>query len=244
MIKEIIKKIPYILPILRKKFPIIYSRYIGKYFSNQTYPIYADVAVGKYYGKHDFISKQFYVFKNNPVYEEKLLLGINNFLDKNESVTIVGGGFGVTATKISDITNRPLNIYEPSIEQIEIIEKTFKLNGVDTAKITIHNCAVSNNRYSYDGNKNTPAIQPSHIIPCDFLELDCEGAELEILRNLAFRPKKILVETHGFRGSPTSEVIKCLNEMGYSILELGIAEPRLWSDCVKNDIYVLYASLK
>jgi hypothetical protein len=39
-------------------------------------------------------------------------------------------------------------------------------------------------------------LPPSELPPCNVLELDCEGAEVEILREMNIQPRVILVETH------------------------------------------------
>jgi hypothetical protein len=47
-------------------------------------------------------------------------------------------------------------------------------------------------------------ISPAELPECDILELDGEGAESLILRNMTIRPRVIAVETHGVYGAPTS----------------------------------------
>jgi hypothetical protein len=69
--------------------------------------------------------------------------------------------------------------------------------------------------------------------------LDCEGAEVEILRELIIRPRVILVETHGLFGAPTDLVASLLETRGYVVSDRGVAEPRLAGFCTVNDIRVL-----
>jgi hypothetical protein len=71
------------------------------------------------------------------------------------------------------------------------------------------------------------------------LELDCEGAEVEILRELTIQPRVILVETHGLYGAPTHLVASLLEKRGYVISHRGVAEPRAADHCTKHDIRVL-----
>jgi hypothetical protein len=71
------------------------------------------------------------------------------------------------------------------------------------------------------------------------LQLDCEGAEAEILRGLTTQPSIILVETHGLFGAPTESVASLLEERGYVVSDRGLAEPRLGDYCTSNDIRVL-----
>jgi hypothetical protein len=62
---------------------------------------------------------------------------------------------------------------------------------------------------------------------------------MEILSKMTIRPRIVLVETHGFRGAPTSEVRGIMEEIGYETKNLGIAEPRIEETCRKRDIKVL-----
>jgi hypothetical protein len=62
---------------------------------------------------------------------------------------------------------------------------------------------------------------PSTVPECDVLDLDCEGAEVEILRELDFAPRVIVVEVHPHLGSPVEAVEAELAERGYDVVERG-----------------------
>jgi hypothetical protein len=74
------------------------------------------------------------------------------------------------------------------------------------------------------------------------LQLDCEGAEVEILREIIDQPRVILVETHGLCGAPTDLVASLLEARGYAVSHRGLAEPQKGDFCTKNDIRVLLGS--
>ena len=57
--------------------------------------------------------------------------------------------------------------------------------------------------------------------------MDCEGAEVEILREMTIQPRVILVETHGLFGAPTDLVASLLEKRGYVVSDRGLAEPRI-----------------
>jgi len=42
--------------------------------------------------------------------------------------------------------------------------------------------------------------------------LDCEGVELDILSELPYNPRSVVVETHGHYGAPTDEIKELLGE--------------------------------
>jgi hypothetical protein len=69
--------------------------------------------------------------------------------------------------------------------------------------------------------------------------MDCEGAEVEILRELTIEPRVILVETHGVLGAPTDVVASLLEKRGYVVSLRGPADPRYADLCTKDDVQVL-----
>jgi hypothetical protein len=85
------------------------------------------------------------------------------------------------------------------------------------------------------------AVMPPCQLPaCDVLELDCEGAEVEILRGMIIQPRVILVETHGLFGAPTDLVASLLETRGYVVSDRGLAEQSHAEYCAKHDIRVLH----
>lgn len=60
-------------------------------------------------------------------------------------------------------------------------------------------------------------IPASDLDRCDVLEMDCEGAEADIIKDLTEFPDTIIVETHPEKGTPTPEVERALREHGYDI---------------------------
>jgi hypothetical protein len=62
-----------------------------------------------------------------------------------------------------------------------------------------------------------PLTEPSELPACDILELDCEGAESYILKNMTIKPRTIITETHGCYGAPEEEVKSILSKLGYDI---------------------------
>ena len=82
----------------------------------------------------------------------------------------------------------------------------------------------------------------SQLPPCNVLELDCQGAEVEILRELVIQPRVILVETHELYGAPTDLVASLLKRRGYIISNRGLANPHS-SHCAKYNIQVLLGQI-
>jgi hypothetical protein len=102
--------------------------------------------------------------------------------------------------------------------------------------ISVHHAVVAKSSINY-GSDGRIAVPVSQLPECNVLELDCEGAEVDILRELVIQPRMILVETHGIYGAPTGLVASLLQKRGYIVSDRG---PTTQDDiCAKNDIRVL-----
>jgi hypothetical protein len=73
--------------------------------------------------------------------------------------------------------------------------------------------------YSSENDESHRGASPEELPKCDVLEMDCEGAELEIVRNLNIRPNTIIMEVHPQRYDRAPEAIDELNNIGYNIVK-------------------------
>jgi len=141
-------------------------------------------------------------------------------VEQDDTVVIIGGGYGITTTIAARQTTEVIT-YEASNRQFERLKETLYLNKVFN-NVTLHHSIVadttvhSNNKY---GKSTANMIDPSELPSCDFLQIDCEGAELEILEKMSIRPDKILVETHGFIQSTEEKVTNKLKGAGYTVID-------------------------
>jgi hypothetical protein len=131
-------------------------------------------------------------------------------------------------------------LFEGSKQYVDFVQQTAARNKL--TNISVHHAVVAKSISVYGGANDTgPAMPPSQLPSCDVLQLDCEGAELDILRGLAIRPRVILVETHGLFGAPTELIASLLEQRGYVVSDRGLSEPRGpgASFARKNNIRVL-----
>ncbi|KZX99929.1 MULTISPECIES: methyltransferase [unclassified Sulfitobacter] len=179
-----------------------------------------------------------------PLYEDALVRAIKTNVRPGDHVTVIGGGYGVTLAFAAMAANPrgQVTCFEASASAIGFCRKTLRRNGVEE-QVTFEHAIVSNSYNLYGKGHAETVVDPADLIDCDVLELDCEGAELNILRGLRIRPRAILVETHGVYGSSTAEVSDLLTQMGYSVTDLGPAEPRILEKCAEWDLNVLSATL-
>lgn len=176
-------------------------------------------------------------------YEAALIGALREAAREGDRIVVVGGGLGVTAVKATQAAGPRGSVvcFEGSADQIRLMRRTFERNGLSAA-IEIRHAIVARDIGVYGIVKDgAPVLPPDALPPCDLLELDCEGAEIPILEGLAFRPRAIVVETHGVHGAPTADVRAALERMGYEVEDRGWAEPSRADDCISGDIRVLLA---
>lgn len=146
-------------------------------------------------------------------YEENCIAALRKNVKSGDLVTIVGGGYGVTGIVAMEAGGQVTLIEASKIRADDISEawKKYKLSGT-----VIHGFvgSIISTWGELDG-----AIKIEKLPKCDILELDCEGAESEILSNLDIEPRVIIVESHGHLGSSSNRVKSLLTDKGYRIAE-------------------------
>lgn len=180
---------------------------------------------------------------NPESYEFGIVEALRTHLRKGDDVVIIGGGWGVSTTVAALEVGSVGSVltYEASPKQAERVQETTKLNEVDD-RVTVENSVVSHTVSIYGSETSSRIISPENIPECDVLELDCEGAEKEILCNLEIRPRVIIVETHGVFDSPTMKITNQLKEMGYAIESTQLAESGEMEEmCRERDVKVVVA---
>ena len=96
-------------------------------------------------------------------------------------------------------------------------KETINLNKVDD-RVTIKHAIIEKPVYLVGEIGQPPTIAAKNLPDCDALIMDCEGAEIPILKNIQIRPRLIIVETHPLLNSPKDEVIKLLKNLEYEII--------------------------
>jgi hypothetical protein len=178
--------------------------------------------------------------EDQPGYEAALVVALREVVQPGDHVVVVGGGVGVTATvaAIAAGPNGRVTCFEGSREHVDLVRRTASINGV-TGRLSVRHAVVARAVRVYGTQPGHAVVAPTELPVCDVLELDCEGAEVDILREMAVRPREILVETHGMVGASTPIVSDLLSRAGYGVRDAGVAEPRAKAFCDENDIRVL-----
>jgi len=175
-----------------------------------------------------------------PDYEAALVSAIREHVRAGDRVVVVGGGIGVTATMAALMTGPAgsVHCFEGAAECVEKVRRTADANAVGD-RVSVDHAVVGRAILVYGTVPDHAIVRPEELPECDVLELDCEGAEIEILRHMTVRPRAVLVEAHGLHGAPTEAVLALLRQLGYRATVVGLAEPRLAEFCQAGDIRVV-----
>ena len=216
------------------------SPYKSGLFSSERV-LYAGMPVPKIRrGWHKLFAKTRERYSDIPTYEAALLFGLRERCETGNHVVVVGAGLGVTVTAAAKAVGPTGSVtcFEGSSRCLKDTKETLELNGIVAGTKLIH--AIVGEAISvYKTDDIAMTVPASELPECDVLELDCEGAEIKILSQMTIRPNTIVVETHGTHGAPTFVVSDLLENLGYTVVELGVAEPNLEEYCIDKDIMVL-----
>ena len=162
---------------------------------------------------------------------EKVLVECHNdYTRRGYKVSIVGGGMGITAIYASSVVSScgKVDVYEGGLESVDRINENIHLNNL--LNVNVHHSIVGEEVDVYGGSKsNVQTKSILDIINVDILELDCEGSEYSILKELNYYdleneynlPKYLFVEFHPvnnidynnfFNNEFTKyDIVKCIN---------------------------------
>lgn len=156
---------------------------------------------------------------DDPEYESELIAALQLMVEEGDDVVVVGGGKGISTVVASQCSGNSghVDVFEGSKRHFEQVQRTVRLNGC-TDSVDVHHAIVADD-ISLRGNPGAvETVSPTALPDCDVLELDCEGAELDVIREMAVDPRVIIAETHPQFDSPTAAVKSALTERGYEIV--------------------------
>lgn len=157
-------------------------------------------------------------------YEEHLVYPLRLLVEPADDVTIVGGGMGVsTVIAAQQVGNSGrITTYEGARKSVEMCRLTTQLNGVDQ-NTSVHHAIVGTAVGMSNEPRGAEEIDPAELQECDVLSLDCDGAEIEILKGLEIRPRVLNVEHHSvdFAGfeEQHDRVVGLIEDLGYNLVE-------------------------
>lgn len=107
--------------------------------------------------------------------------------------------------------------YEASTERVSHAQRTAQHNDI-SERVNIYHKIVAKAESVRDEIDSASTVPPDQLPDCNFLQLDCEGAEELILEQMTITPRVISVETHENEGMSHSNVLLLLEPRGYRIV--------------------------
>lgn len=161
-----------------------------------------------------------------PEYEAAIIDGLREHVRQGDDVVVVGGGFGVSSVVAARHAGASGSVttYEAGADQCDLVAEALDINDV-ADRVTVEHAVVGAAVSTYTPPEDARVIDPANLPDCDVLEMDCEGAELGIVRELAVRPRVLIVETHANFGSPEGDVRAELDRLGYEVIERADEDP-------------------
>jgi hypothetical protein len=155
--------------------------------------------------------------QSDAAYEADEIDAIRRYAQAGDHVVVVGGGLGVTATVAAQAAGESVRVtvFEPSSTALEICQRTVEHNEI-ADRVHIDHASIGapqNSCFTYSPQEDLRRVPYSEMPNADVYEMDCEGEELPIIRNMTIRPRVMLVETHGNH----DEVVAALEAHGYRI---------------------------
>jgi len=165
----------------------------------------------------------------HPAHENTVVSALRRHVRRGDSVVVVGGGWGTTTVVAARMTHFEGHVtaFEPSPKMLDVLERTVHANRV-TDVVSVRHAAVGSVSDSSErifGHGDVEVVSPAELPDCDVLDVDCEGAELEILEGLDGRPRLLTVEVHPHLGCSQEAVETQLLRLGYDVVNREPIEP-------------------
>lgn len=163
---------------------------------------------------------------------------IYDFESKTDSPVVIDGGGHIglfTLFVKRKYPNAKITVFEPDKESLRLLRKNLEANLIDNVKIVEAGLYKNNGEisfgadhsdggsiYSKEKNATINVVRLSEYIECDidFLKLNIEGAELDVMTEAAYklqRVKEMVIEYHGFPevGQNLHKLLTILEKAGF-----------------------------
>ena len=143
-----------------------------------------------------------------PEYERIEVEALRELVHPGDHVLIVGGGWGITTVVASRLAGPEgqVTVYEAVPKMADLTRWAVEHNYTE-APVTIREAAVADvtDESADQFGEATEVVPVSELPEADVWQLDCEGAEVELL-TAGTQPDRMVVEIHTKRGDPERAV--------------------------------------
>jgi len=155
-----------------------------------------------------------------PDEERHSISQIDKYVDEGDRVVVIGGGWGLCAVAIARGVgeNGRVTVFEGSEKFAERCRDTLRLNSMEN-RVEIRHATVCETGKLWGNSGSAEVVDAESLPDCDLLQIDCDGAELEILKRMSIRPRTAIVEIHGMFDVSEDDVDSVMISYGYEITE-------------------------
>lgn len=163
----------------------------------------------------------------NPDHEKVYVEMIREYVEEDQTVAVVGGGWGVSTVVAAQIVGPGGEVvcYEGSERMSERTERTVALNNVADWTTVEHAIVANDVRLGGSGNAGSASVVPADELPAsDVLLIDCDGCEMSLMGDTQFDADTIIVEHHAVKDGAQSvtyqpdEMQRLIEAAGYNIV--------------------------
>ncbi|WP_256301989.1 FkbM family methyltransferase [Haloarchaeobius salinus] len=156
-----------------------------------------------------------------PNFKETNSKQLREHVSEGDDVLVIGAGFGVSTVEAAKAVGSSGSVvaYEANQERFEKARETISINGV-ADRVDIRHGAVGppSGDFDFDGVEQ---VDLDALEEFDVIEMDCEGAELQILKETEARPRVFIVETHQEKDWTEYDSVETIENLlrssGYSV---------------------------
>jgi hypothetical protein len=182
--------------LLKRSISFFYRSSLRKLLPSVGYNTKAGIPVSKR-KPLDFMDP--YISRSDESHEYAIISELRKHIQEGDEVVVVGAGTGTTSATAAIHAGESGSVvaYEASDSLVNQAERTISLNNVeDRCEVRQSVVGPAIHLASSADESSLDRVHPRELPDCDLLELDCEGAEKNILEEMEILPRIIIVETH------------------------------------------------